>query len=597
MTGKPFLSLLFALTLCSLTSGSIASAQTGIWVRTGDMNAGRYYNTATLLATGKVLVAGGGGACSAGTCQQFSSAELYDPATKTWTFTSPMNHVRLAHTATLMQDGRVLVAGGSNITEGCLANAEIFDPTNQQWTETGAMSAPRCGHQAALITQGPNAGMVMVFSGSTICSSCEPVTTTAELYDPATGSWQLTGSLSVGRFVGGAVPPAPVLANGNIMAFGGLTCCPYTEVNEAEIYDVLAGEWTPTSAKTTGAEERAVTLTNGNVLGAGGWTGIDPYNQGTPDTELFDASSQVWSRTGPMSIDRFFYTLTTLASGQVLAAGGCDGGWEYCDLLQSAELYDPSSAAWFPTGSLNFARSSHFANLLPDGTLLVSGGYDPNSNQALSTAELYIPRPAVSLSNTSLNFGVQVVGASGAPRTTTLTDQGTGKLHITSIVANGDFSQQNNCGSAVQPGKTCTIRVGFKPTAKGSRTGAVIITDDAVNSPQTITLTGTGTVVALSTSSIDFGNQKVGTHSQPEKFYVSNVSFETVNITGIGLTGNFSDFVDTTTCGSSLAAGATCWVKVGFKPSTTGVLNASVLIKDDGGGSPQKVALAGTGTE
>jgi len=560
------------------------------------MNAGRYFNTATLLATGKVLVAGGAGSCSLGTCQQFSSAELYDPATKTWTFTGSMNHVRAAHTATLMQDGRVLVAGGSNITEGCLASAEIFDPTTQLWTETGSMSAPRCGHQAALITQGPNAGMVMVFSGSPVCSSCEPVTTTAELYDPATGSWQSTGSLAVGRFWGGSVPPSPVLANGNIMAFGGLTCCPYTEVNEAEIYDVVTGQWTPTSAKATSAEERAVTLTGGNVLGAGGWSGTEPNNKGVPDTELFNASSQVWSSTTPMSIDRFFYTLTTLASGQVMAAGGCDGGWEVCNLLQTAELYDPGSAAWFPTGSLNFARSSHFANLLPDGTLLVSGGYDPNSNQAISTAELYIPPPAVSLSNTSLKFGVQVVGTYGAPQVATLTDLGTATLHITSIVASGDFSQQNNCGSAVPAGKTCTIHVIFKPTAKGNRTGTVTITDDAVNSAQTITLTGTGTVVALSTSSIDFGDQKVGTHSQLQTINVFNVGTVPVNITEIALSGEFSDFIQHITCGSSLGAGASCSITVTFQPTTTGPRHASVLINDDGGASPQKVALSGTGT-
>lgn len=597
MKRKGIITFLFGLTLvfsCHL----IVKAQTGVWVRTGDMNVPRWGNAATLLASGKVLVTGG---CSLFTppnvCSQYASApELYDPATGTWTATTPMVQVRGQHTATLMQDGRVLVAGGGTDTEGCFASAEIFDPNTELWVETGAMSTPRCGHHAALIQRGPNAGMVMVFSGSTVCGACQPVTT-AELYDPTTGTWKSTGSLAMGRFWSvSSDTPSPGLADGNIMVIGGLTCCPYTEVNEAEIYDVLTGEWNPTSDKVTRAVDRGVTLQDGTVLVTGGWTGTEPNNQGVPDTEMFNASGKVWSGTGPMSIDRFDHTLTTLASGQVLVAGGCDGGWSVCNLLKTTELYDSFSGAWFLTGSMKFARSSHHATLLSDGKLLVSGGYDPYHTRGISTAELFAPPPAIALSHSSVKFAVQLVGTVSGTKTLSLTVPGTNDLHISSISVSGDFLQRNTCGFVVAAGGSCTIIVGFRPTAKGNAAGTVTITDDAVNSPQQITLSGTGTVVQFSPAGLDFGSISIGTTSDPQSVTVTNIDTSPMNIAGVGISGpQFGDFAESTTCGPTLAGGASCTITVTFTPTATGTRKASLTVNDNGGGSPQRVHLLGAG--
>jgi hypothetical protein len=177
-----------------------------------------------------------------------------------------------------------------------------------------------------------------------------------------------------------------------------------------------------------------------------------------------------------------------------------------------------------------------------------------------------------------------------------LTNSGPVTLNISSIVASGDFVQQNDCGSSVPAGESCTIKVAFKPSAKGVRTGTVTITDDAADSPQTIGLTGIGTVVQLSPSGLDFGHQPVGTTSDPQTATITNVGSEDLHIFGIGLGGtNFGDFAETTTCGSRLAPGGSCTIDVTFTPGARGDRHASLKIVDDGGASPQAVPLRGTG--
>lgn len=132
----------------------------------------------------------------------------------------------------------------------------------------------------------------------------------------------------------------------------------------------------------------------------------------------------------------------------------------------------------------------------------------------------------------------------------TLTNTGPITLTISSIAASGDFLQENNCGSGVPPGASCTIRVVFQPSAKGVRTGALTITDNAPDSPQTVALTGTGTVVPLSPLNVNFGNQRVGTTSPPQTVTLTNTGSTPLSIQGIGIAGtNFGDFVETTTCG------------------------------------------------
>jgi hypothetical protein len=138
--------------------------------------------------------------------------------------------------------------------------------------------------------------------------------------------------------------------------------------------------------------------------------------------------------------------------------------------------------------------------------------------------------------------------------------------------------------------------LGSKATT-GTLTGSVSVTDNAPISTQTLPLTGTGTYVQLTPASLNFGNQPVGTKSLTKKITLSNKGSVAVSITGITITGaNAIDFAETNNCGTSVAAGASCFVGVTFTPTATGARSAAVSVSDNGGGSPQKVSLVGTGT-
>ena len=205
--------------------------------------------------------------------------------------------------------------------------------------------------------------------------------------------------------------------------------------------------------------------------------------------------------------------------------------------------------------------------------------------------------PAVTLSPTKLIFSTQVVFTTSAAQTVTLTNTGLGILGIVKIGVSGPFIQKNTCGKSVAAGASCTFTVTFKPTTIGTLTGAISITDNAGNSPQSLALTGFGTYIALAPTSLNFGNQTVGTKSLPKRVTLSNKGSVAVSITGISFTGtNASDFAETNTCGTSVAAGASCSITVTFTPSATGSRSATLSVTDNGGASPQKVSVAGTGT-
>lgn len=221
------------------------------------------------------------------------------------------------------------------------------------------------------------------------------------------------------------------------------------------------------------------------------------------------------------------------------------------------------------------------------------------------------PAPGVTLNPTSASFGNQAVGTTSATQTVTLTNSGTAALTITSVSVNGtnagDFAQTNTCPASpntLAAGANCILSVTFTPSANGSRSASVSIADDASGSPQSLPLSGTGVTpapaVALSPTSLSFGNQNVGTTSAAQSVTLTNSGAAPLTITSIGVGGtNAGDFAQTNTCPispSTLAAGSNCAIGVTFTPSATGSRSASVTIADNATGSPQSVALSGTGT-
>ena len=213
---------------------------------------------------------------------------------------------------------------------------------------------------------------------------------------------------------------------------------------------------------------------------------------------------------------------------------------------------------------------------------------------ALNTA---VAAPKVQLSSSSLTFATQLLKTTSAAKVVTLTNTGAATLTISSIAASGDFKETNTCGSAVIAGAKCTISVTFMPTAVGTRTGKVTITDNAVGSPQSVALTGTGSEVKLSATSITYPTVVLGTTSVRSAI-LTNLGATALSITGIAVGGtNSTDFLESNNCGTSVAAGKTCTITLTFKPKAIGTRTAMVSIADNGGGSPQTIHLTGVGTQ
>jgi hypothetical protein len=337
-----------------------AKGEPGSWAGTGSMIQGRNGHTATLLTNGKVLVAGG-----YSNNVSIASSELYDPATGLWTSTGSMNFARYAHTATLLTNGKVLVVGGLS-NDSNLASSELYDPATGSWTSTGSLNLARSSHSATLLAN----GKVLVTGGSSNNSRLPPLAS-SELYDPATGLWSSTGSMNFARY-GHA---ATLLASGKVLVAGENGNTSY--MTSSELYDPATGLWTITGSLNFARSSHTTTLlANGKVLVAGGYFNITFI----ASSELYDPVTGLWTVTGSLNFPRALHTATLLANGKVLVAGGGAGA--------SSELYDPATGSWTTTGSLNFPRSRHEATLLASGEVLVAGGNDSNVSQ-LAGSELY----------------------------------------------------------------------------------------------------------------------------------------------------------------------------------------------------------------
>ena len=213
--------------------------------------------------------------------------------------------------------------------------------------------------------------------------------------------------------------------------------------------------------------------------------------------------------------------------------------------------------------------------------------------------------PVAGLSPTSLAFANQTVGTTSAAKPVTLSNTGSAALTITGISITGtnatSFAQSNNCGTSIAAGASCIINVTFKPSAAGALSAAVSVADNAAGSPQSVALTGTGTAaaptVSFSPTSLAFSNQTVNTTSAAKTVTLTNTGTASLTITGYSFTGtNPTNFAQTHTCASTLAAGASCTISVTFTPSASGARSASLAVADNASGSPQTVALTGTGT-
>ena len=340
---------------------------------------GRWGHTATLLEDGRVLVVGGQETPSG----KLATAEVYD-LTGTWSSAGSMSEVRgTAHTATLLADGRVLVVGDSS-------SVEVYDPSSGQWSVTGSMSNERLEHTATLLVD----GRVLIAGGLAGRRDLD----SAEVYDPSTGEWSPTGDMSEKRQSHKAV----LLGDGTVLLVGKST---------AEIYDPSTGSWSLTSKLVPGKQRwggsTLTVLVDGRVLMTGGAVNPGataempggargagfmlshpmPALRPTDKVDIYDPSTGIWSAASLMLEPRKFHAAILMPDGRVMVIGD-----------DTAEMYDPAANTWSSAGELNLARFDwHTATLLEDGTVMVVGGSvgaDPFSGnyqgaEGLTAVELY----------------------------------------------------------------------------------------------------------------------------------------------------------------------------------------------------------------
>ncbi len=353
----------------SATPSATATPRPAIrgWQPTGALVTARAAHTATLLRDGRVLVIGGMRFPINDQTGFLASAEIYDPATGRWSEVAPMSTPRWSHTATTLQDGRVLVVGGYRIgaESRALATAEIYDPATDRWTAVAPMGTGREGHTATLLHD----GQVLIVGGTGGYGSQPDVATTAERYEPAANRWTPAGTLSAPR----TGHTATLLPNGRVLVAGGSSNL-LIQHAATELYDPRSNDWLPAASMTRPRSHHTATpLPDGQVLVAGGQIANDRSARSVTslaETERYDPAADRWTAAGTMGTPRAGHRAAPLPGGAVLVTGGWDTPGSD---RTTAERYDPTTGRWTAAGTMG-DRAAHTATPLRDGRVLVAGG-------------------------------------------------------------------------------------------------------------------------------------------------------------------------------------------------------------------------------
>jgi len=319
------------------------------------MTTARDYHTATLLPDGRILLAVGRSGSYPDV--SLSSAEIYDPVSGTFRAIVSLNTARHLSSATLLPDSRVLVIGGYNPLQGWLSSAEIYDPATGQWSITQPIFAHGSCHTATLLKD----GRVLVVAGDIRSGSPGP-DDRVEIFDPKTNRWQKAARHENTS----GCHTATRLKDGQVLIAGGGA--------DPAIYDPAIDTWQPAGKLAIPrGEAQAALLQEGRVLLIGG---TDLQRTAVLNSvEIYDPAGNTWRQAAPLAQAHYKHTATLLPDGRVLIVGGWKSINDYENALRTAEIYDDKSTTWNTLAPLNIGRSEHTTTLLPDGRILVTGGH------------------------------------------------------------------------------------------------------------------------------------------------------------------------------------------------------------------------------
>jgi N-acetylneuraminic acid mutarotase len=340
----------------------------------------RARHTATRLLDGRILIAGG----SQVPDKQLAKAEIFDPLNGLLTQAASLHTARHDHSATLLPDGRVLVVGGYSLPRQWLEDAEVYDPSVDTWTVVPPLYPHGVNHTATLL----NDGRVLVVGGCTGSGVC---TERVEIFNPQTDSWTEAMPLAGDR----ASQTAQLLGDGRVLVAGGgggPTGIPAG--GDALLYDPQTNAWTATGPMVEPRHfGKAARLPDGRVLVAGGVImANDADPQTTASVEIYDPASNTWAAAAPLSQPRYAFVLALLPQGQVLAVGGVrvyENIWTACSLVREIESYDPTANRWRAVDKSPQPAAYSAAASLEDGRLWVTGG-QANSSSSVSLSNTWL---------------------------------------------------------------------------------------------------------------------------------------------------------------------------------------------------------------
>ncbi|MGO9453839.1 MAG: kelch repeat-containing protein [Candidatus Binataceae bacterium] len=443
----------------SLTVGN------SVFVPVGNMVTARWGHTATLLPNGKVLIVGGYDSSG----HYLASAELYDPATQTFSATGSLATGRADHTATLLPDGTVLVTGGlietQNYTFESLSDAQIYNPATGTFSFASEMNEGHYNHTATLLEN----GKVLIAGGNYFAFGGGSMPADSELYDPSTHTFTVTGSMVTPR----ENHTATVLNDGTVLIVGGDISESGSVPPAAEIYDPTTGTFTGTGNLNVASEyDTATLLPSGQVLVAGGYCpSCTQYVLAR--TELYDPVAKTFALSTNLAVAREDQTATLLNNGTALVVGGLTAS----NYTGTAEVFDPSSQTFTGAGSLQSPRDGHTATLLNDGTVLIVGG---ETVGGLANAELYAPTPPAPFS-IQVTPGTASISVGGTQQFTAVSNIGYPRTDATWSVSDSSLASITNDSSPVL-------------TALAAGQVTITATVDNVSAQAQVTISPSGTI-------------------------------------------------------------------------------------------------------